>query len=124
MFEVYAQLGYAFSRFFKLTGGLGYSPDYYFKSGTGFYPNAVALITFPERYTTELGLGYQFTQKGGAPTNLWFKDYLNWAIGIARDFDNQLKVGFRYTQTTLNNAECRDLNICGAAYNLYAQKAF
>jgi uncharacterized protein (TIGR02001 family) len=124
IFEVYGELGYALFKFLKVIGGIGYSPNYYFKSGNGIYTNAGVLVTIPENFIIDLGLGYQYTQRGGDPTNLWFKDYLNWAAGISKDFNNNIKIGFRYTQTTLNNAECRDLNICGAAYNLYARKSF
>lgn len=115
---------YALLKFLKVTGGIGYSPNYYFKSGTGVYGNTMTFVTLPERFMLEGGLGYQKTQKGGQPGNIWFKDYLNWAAGFARDFDNNLKLGFRYTQTNLNNTECHGFSICGTAYNLYLRKSF
>ncbi len=124
IFEVYGELGYALLTFLKVTGGVGYSPNYYFKSGTGVYGNTMTFVTLPKRLMLEGGLGYQKTQKGGQPGNIWFRDYLNWAAGFARDFDNNLKLGFRYTQTNLNNVECHGFSICGTAYNLYLRKTF
>lgn len=124
IFEAYGEIGYALAKFLKISGGVGYSPNYYFKSGSGIYTSTGAFVTLPKRISIDAGLGYQTTSKGGEPNNLWFKDYLNWSAGIAKDFDYNFKFGFRYTQTNLNNADCHDLNICGPAYNVYARKSF
>lgn len=124
IFELYGEIGYALSSFFKIAGGLGYSPDYYFKSGTGLYTNGLIYITLPKEFILNAGLGYQSTQKGAEITNLWFKDYLNWSAGVSKNFKNDIKIGFQYTQTNLSNLQCNDLNVCGPAYNLYARKTF
>lgn len=124
IFEAYGEVGYALFESLKVAGGLGYSPNYYFESGNGLYGNAMLVASLPKKFVLDGGIGYQMTQKGGDPGNIWFKDYVNWAIGIGRDFKNDLKIGFRYTQTNLNNTECHDFGICSPAYNLYVKKTF
>lgn len=121
--ELFGKVGYAFSSFGKVFAGLGYSPNYYFRSETGWYGSGRLEFSLPQRFILDGGAAYQITKDGGEPGNLWFNNHWNWDAGIARDFIGVI-LGFRYTDTSLSRRECNGLLICAPAYNLYALKKF
>jgi uncharacterized protein (TIGR02001 family) len=123
IFELYGKLGYKILDNLKIFAGLGYSPDYYFRSGIGWYSNARLEIGLPSKFKVDGGIGYQTTQDGAKPGNLWHKNTIDWDIGISRDFVGFV-LGFRYTDTNVSRRQCNGTLICTQAYDLYVLKTF
>lgn len=90
---------------FKLYGSFYYSPNYFGRSGDGYYIEGGVDVTLPYEITGFARLGYQWIERNprfGTP------DYLYYAIGIQREipylFGVTAAVG--WYGTDINKADC------------------
>jgi len=109
--EVYGSLGYDFGPL-ALTGGLNYSPDYFFESGDFLYlygelevPLVHGLVMAAHLGRNEIDDNAQF----GTP------DYSDWSIGVSRTF-GAFTLDLSYVDTDLGESECfGGTPVCDAA---------
>jgi uncharacterized protein (TIGR02001 family) len=102
--EVLAKLGYDFG-LFSVTGGINYSPDYFFETDEGVYLSgdvAVPLPFLPFDMALTLHGGRQSIENNtrfGAP------DYYDWAIGLSGKIQG-FTLTLSYVDTDVKKSEC------------------
>lgn len=100
-FEVYGSLGYDFGSF-DVSGGLSYSPDYFFESGDALYVSADVGIPLPGDFSLAGHIGHQSIDDNaqfGTP------DYLDWSVGVSKSY-GIFSFDLSYVDTELSKAEC------------------
>ena len=100
-FEIYGSLSHEFDNF-SVTGGLAYSPDYFFESDDFLYVYGDVGISLPHDFSLSGHVGHS-----GIDDNAQFgtPDYLDWSIGISRDW-GPFTFDLSYVDTDLDTAEC------------------
>lgn len=102
--ELAAKLGYDFG-FAALTGGVNYSPDYFFESGDGLYLSADAAVPLkflPNDIGLAFHVGHQSIDNNarfGAP------DYYDWSAGINGKVQG-FTLALAYVDTDIKKGEC------------------
>ena len=101
-FEAYASLGYDFGTF-DVTGGLAYSPDYFFESDDSLYVYGDVGVPLPVDGLSLAGhVGHQDIDDNaqfGTP------DYWDWSIGLSKDI-GAFTFDISYVDTDLSDTEC------------------
>lgn len=110
-FEAYGSLSYDFGMF-NVTGGLNYSPDYFFESGDATYVYGDVGVPLPIAGLNLAGhVGHQWIDDNaqfGTP------DYTDWKIGVSKDI-SKFTFDVSYVDTDLSTGECfGGANVCDA----------
>lgn len=108
--EFVGKLGYDFGPAVA-TLGLAYSPEFFAKSGKGYYLQANLDVPLPWEVTATGHIGHQWIERNavfGAP------DYMDWSLGVAKDVMG-VTLGLAYIDTDLSKSECfAGTSLCGA----------
>ena len=127
-FELGMKVGYDFG-FLTLTGGLNWSPDFFFETGTGWWKYAevsipLNFIKLPVELSLNGHIGHQSIQnnsKFGAP------DYWEWMFGIAAKIDG-FTLSVNYVDTNISKSKCVSgtglTHTCGAGVLASISKTF
>lgn len=87
----------------KLLATAAWSPDFFGRSGTGFYVEGGADIALPLDFTLAGRIGHQWIQRNvrfGAP------DYLNWSVAISRPLMAGFTLTVGYYDTNVSRSQC------------------
>lgn len=100
--EAYGSLSYDFSMF-SVTGGLNYSPDYFFESGDAQYLYGDVSVPLPVGELTLAGhVGHQWVDNN---SQLGLPDYTDWKIGVSRDV-GPFNFDVSYIDTDVGKSQC------------------
>lgn len=97
----------------KLSGQVGFSPDYTGATGAATYLEGRVDKTLPYDFSAFATLGYQWIDDN---TNAGTPDYTNWSLGVSRPIW-KFNVSAMYTDTDLSKGECYEQaygNVCSA----------
>ncbi len=100
--EIMAKLSYEFEPV-KLMGTFAYSPNFFGRSGTGYYLEGGIDVDLPWDFTAFGRLGYQWIQNNirfGTPDYLWY------AVGISREFEYGITAAVGWYGTNISQNEC------------------
>jgi uncharacterized protein (TIGR02001 family) len=127
-FELGGKLGYDFG-FLTLTGGVNYSPDFFFSTGDAWWKYAevsipITFVKLPFDLAINGHIGHQSIQKNsrfGAP------DYWEWMIGLAVKIDG-FTISASYVDTDIGKSKCFAgtglQKTCGAGALVSVSKTF
>jgi uncharacterized protein (TIGR02001 family) len=90
----------------KLLAGFYYSPNYFGRSGDGFYLEGGADVTLPFEVTASARLGYQWIERNaffGTPDYLWY------SIGVSREILGGVTAAVGWYGTNISKSECAPL---------------
>ncbi|MFQ5661037.1 MAG: TorF family putative porin [Gammaproteobacteria bacterium] len=108
--EIYGSLSRDF-KVFNLSGGLNYSPDYFFESDDGLYVYGDIGVPLPYGISLAGHVGHQSIDNNaqfGTP------DYYDWHIGLSKEIGN-FTFDISYVDTDISKGECfGGGNICDA----------
>ena len=96
----------------KLLAAGFYSPNYFGRSGDGFYLEGGADVTLPYEVTASARLGYQWIERNplfGTP------DYLNFSFGVSREIYGGVIASIGVAGTDINKSQCAP--VAGGADN-------
>ena len=101
-FEAYGSLSYDFGNF-NVDGGVNYSPDYFFESGSATYLYGDVGIPLSVYGLTLAGhLGHQSISDN---TQFGTPDYWDWKVGLSKDI-GAFTFDVSYVDTDLSKGEC------------------
>lgn len=127
-FELGGKLGYDFG-FLSITGGLNWSPDFYWKTGSAFYKYAdlsipITFIQMPFDLSINGHIGHQSVKENA---RLGIPDYWEWMIGAAVKIDG-FTISVNYVDTNIGKSKCFAgtglQRTCGAGVLAYVSKTF
>ena len=87
----------------KVMAGFYYSPNFFGRSGDGFYLEGGADVTLPYEFTASARLGYQWIERNaffGTPDYLWY------SIGVAREIYWGVTAGVGWYGTSISKRDC------------------
>ena len=87
----------------KLLGAFNYSPNFFGRSGDGFYIEGGADVTLPYSLTASARLGHQWIQRNaffGTPDYLWY------SIGVSREIYAGVTASVAWYGTDINKRDC------------------
>ncbi|MBL6456064.1 hypothetical protein JMJ55_12075 [Belnapia sp. T6] len=87
----------------KLLGAFNYSPNFFGRSGDGFYIEGGADVTLPYGFTASGRLGHQWIQRNaffGTPDYLWY------SIGVSREIYAGVTAAVGWYGTDISKREC------------------
>jgi uncharacterized protein (TIGR02001 family) len=90
----------------KVMAGFYYSPNYFGRSGDGFYLEGGADVTLPYGFTASARLGYQWIERNaffGTPDYLWY------SVGVAREIYWGVTAGVGWYGTDISKRDCAPL---------------
>jgi len=127
-FELGAKLTYDFD-ILALTGGINWSPDYFYGTGTAWWPYAeisvpIAFVKLPFELSLNGHIGHQSIQNNsrfGAP------DYWEWTVGLAAKLEG-FTLSVSYVDTSISKNKCFPgsglQSTCGAGVLASISKTF
>lgn len=91
----------------KLSGAFAYSPNFFGRSGEGFYLEGGIDVTLPYEFTAFGRLGYQWIERNfGARQVFGTPDYLWYGIGIQREIYAGFTAAVGWYGTDIKKSEC------------------
>lgn len=87
----------------KLLAAFNYSPNFFGRSGDGFYLEGGADVTLPYEFTASARLGYQWIERNsffGTPDYLWY------SIGISREIYAGVTASVAWYGTDISKRDC------------------
>jgi uncharacterized protein (TIGR02001 family) len=113
----------------KLQAAFFYSPNYFGRSGDGYYVEGGVDVTAPLGFTVIGRLGYQWIEREaffGTPDYLWY------AVGVQREIYAGINVGVGFYGTDISKRDCAPVvdrasggqRICGQRALVTFSKAF
>jgi uncharacterized protein (TIGR02001 family) len=87
----------------KLLGAFNYSPNFFGRSGDGFYVEGGADVTLPYGFTASGRLGHQWIQRNplfGTPDYLWY------SIGVSREIYAGVTASVAWYGTDISKRDC------------------
>lgn len=90
----------------KLSGAFYYSPNFFGKSGDGYYLEGGVDVTLPYEFTAFGRIGYQWIQRNFGSRAFGTPDYLYYAIGIQREIYAGVTAAVGWYGTDISKSEC------------------
>ncbi|WP_149538138.1 TorF family putative porin [Siccirubricoccus phaeus] len=93
----------------KLLAAFNYSPNFFGRSGEGYYVEGGADVTLPLEFTASARVGYQWIQRNTASDGSRYfgaPDYLWYSIGISREITGGVVASLGWYGTTIKRADC------------------
>jgi uncharacterized protein (TIGR02001 family) len=87
----------------KLLAAFNYSPNYFGRSGNGYYIEGGADVTLPYALTASARVGYQWIERNpafGTPDYLWY------AVGVSREIYAGVTAAVGWYGTTIDKKDC------------------
>jgi uncharacterized protein (TIGR02001 family) len=87
----------------KLLAAFNYAPNYFGRSGNGYYIEGGADVTLPFEFTASGRIGYQWIERNprfGTPDYLWY------SIGISREIVAGVTASLAWYGTNIDKREC------------------
>jgi len=87
----------------KLLGAFNYSPNYFGRSGNGYYIEGGADVTLPFEFTASARVGYQWIERNprfGTPDYLWY------SIGVSREIFAGVTAAVGWYGTNIDKKDC------------------
>jgi uncharacterized protein (TIGR02001 family) len=90
----------------KLSGAFYYSPNYFGKSGDGYYLEGGVDVTLPYEFTAFGRIGYQWIQRNFGARSFGTPDYLYYAVGVQREIYAGVTAAVGWYGTDISKSEC------------------
>jgi uncharacterized protein (TIGR02001 family) len=87
----------------KLSAAFAYSPNYFGRSGNGYYIEGGADVTLPFAFTASARVGYQWIERNprfGTPDYLWY------SVGVSREIYAGVTAAVGWYGTNIDKKDC------------------